>query len=68
MLGTVNLLKLSESVDLHKFIYFQTTNCYGDTEKKILSENDPNFPSNSYAISKVAGEDYLKTLQLIVFL
>ena len=60
LLGTVNLLKLSESVDLHKFIYFQTTNCYGDTEKKILSENDPNFPSNSYAISKVAGEDYLK--------
>ena len=58
--GIINLINLSKISNVEKFIYFQSSNCYGETNKKKIEENDPCKPTSSYAISKTSAELYLK--------
>ena len=57
--GTINLIKACESLGIEKIINFQTVLCYAQAGKTRLSENQPLDPKTSYAISKVAAEQYL---------
>tara|TARA_B100000035_G_scaffold315136_1_gene334056 strand:+ start:1442 stop:2365 length:924 start_codon:yes stop_codon:yes gene_type:complete len=63
-LGTINLIKLCEQFGIEKFIYFQTSNCYGKTTLKKLHESLPYNPNSSYAISKSSAEQYLTVSKL----
>tara|TARA_B100000035_G_scaffold315136_1_gene334055 strand:+ start:495 stop:1430 length:936 start_codon:yes stop_codon:yes gene_type:complete len=61
-IGTVNLIQNSLKFNIEKFIYFQTSLCYGNKPlQNPIKLSHPNFPgTNSYSISKTIGEDYLK--------
>ncbi len=63
-IGTINLIKLCEKFGIDKFIYFQTTNCYGNTDKKKIDEKLPLNPNSSYGISKASAEEYLQLSSL----
>tara|TARA_B100000035_G_scaffold312813_1_gene325100 strand:+ start:1607 stop:2542 length:936 start_codon:yes stop_codon:yes gene_type:complete len=60
-LGGVNLIKESLNNHVKRFIYFQTSLCYGTKPKeKPITLDHPNFPeTNSYSISKTVTESYL---------
>lgn len=60
-IGTARLVRLAEELDVARFVYFQTSLCYGIAAPAIpLPENWTLDPSGSYAISKTAGEAYLR--------
>ncbi len=59
-LGILNLIYLSEEFNIEKFLYFQSSNCYGETNAKKLTESSPCAPGSSYAISKTSAEQYLQ--------
>lgn len=60
-LGTVNVVRAAEGVGVGRLIYFQTALCYGiqPLEQPITLEH-PLRPESSYAISKTAGEEYIR--------
>ena len=61
-IGAVNLIKNSLEINISRFIYFQTSLCYGSKPlHNPIRLDHPNFPgTNSYSISKTLAEDYLK--------
>jgi len=66
VLGTSIIVKASERRNVRRFIYFQTALCYGlhPLEQPISLEH-PLLPGdNSYAISKTAGEYYIRLSNL----
>jgi UDP-glucose 4-epimerase len=56
------VVKAAERVGVKRFIYFQTALCYGvKPEEQPITLNHPLRPyDSSYAISKTAGEDYIR--------
>jgi UDP-glucose 4-epimerase len=71
VLGTVNVVRASESAGVERFIYFQTALCYGlqPLEQPITLSHPVRPEGSSYAVSKTAGEQYiaLSALQWISF-
>lgn len=65
-LGTAIVVKAAERTGVQRFIYFQTALCYGvKPEEQPITLNHPLRPYNSsYAISKTAGEDYIRLSSL----
>jgi UDP-glucose 4-epimerase len=65
-LGTAIVVKAAERVGVKRFIYFQTALCYGvKPEEQPITLNHPLRPyDSSYAISKTAGEDYIRLSSL----
>lgn len=66
VVGTVNVVRASESGGVHRFIYLQTALCYGlhPLEQPITLDH-PILPgASSYAISKTAGEQYVALSRL----
>jgi UDP-glucose 4-epimerase len=64
--GTANIVQASERTGVGRLVYFQTALCYGlhpDEQPITLSHRlDPS--ASSYAISKTAGEWYLRLSRL----
>ncbi len=55
--GTTNLLELSKSHKIGKFIFASSSSVYGNNKKVPFSETDPvDEPISPYAASKKAGE------------
>jgi UDP-glucose 4-epimerase len=55
--STWELLNLSSSIGLEKFIYFSTTQVYGQISESIISENTILNPSNVYGLTHKMSED-----------
>ena len=59
VLGTVNMVKQSLEYGVKRFIYLQTSLCYGPPQQEPITLDHPINPGCSYAISKVAAERYI---------
>jgi len=62
VVGTANVVKASREAGIRRLLYFQTALCYGvhPLEQPITLDH-PLLPGNSsYAISKTAGEHYVR--------
>ena len=66
--STWELLSLSASIGLEKFIYFSTTQVYGQTSESVVKENIKLQPSNPYGLTHKMSEDlvefYMRTKNL----
>lgn len=60
--GGSNLVQAARANEVSRFIYFQTSLCYGlKPQEQPITLNHPKLPaSSSYAISKTTAEDYLE--------
>jgi nucleoside-diphosphate-sugar epimerase len=58
--GTVNLLDAARRAGVERFVYAASSSAYGDTEVLPKVESMPAQPMSPYAISKFAGEQYVK--------
>lgn len=60
--GGSNIIKASVENNVSKFIYFQTSLCYGlHPQEQPITLNHPKLPaSTSYSITKTANEDFLE--------
>ena len=61
-LGTANVVKAAERVGVRRFVYLQTALCYGlHPQEQPITLTHPLDPgASSYAISKTAGEWYVR--------
>jgi UDP-glucose 4-epimerase len=64
--GTANVVKASEAASIRRLLYFQTALCYGlhPLEQPITLEHPLRPEESSYAISKTAGEYYVRLSDL----
>jgi UDP-glucose 4-epimerase len=60
--GTANVVKSAQEAGVGRFVYFQTALCYGlhPLEQPITLEHPLRPEESSYAISKTAGEYYVR--------
>jgi len=60
--GTANVVKAAEAVGVRRLVYFQTALCYGlhPLEQPITLDHPLRPEESSYAISKTAGEHYVR--------
>jgi UDP-glucose 4-epimerase len=60
--GTANVVKASRAAGIGRLVYFQTALCYGlhPLEQPITLEHPLRPEESSYAISKTAGEYYVR--------
>jgi UDP-glucose 4-epimerase len=60
--GTANVVRASEAAGVRRLVYFQTALCYGlqPLEQPITLEHPLRPEESSYAISKTAGEYYVR--------
>jgi UDP-glucose 4-epimerase len=65
-LGTANVVQAAERGQVGRFVYFQTALCYGlhPTEQPISLSHPLDPSASSYAISKTAGEWYVRLSKL----
>ena len=64
VVGTINLLNASLSIDIEKFHHISTDEVYGSLElddDNIFTEETPYDPRNPYSASKAAADHYVKT-------
>jgi len=66
VVGTANVVTASERMKVSRLIYFQTALCYGlHPIEQPITLNHPILPGeSSYAISKTAGEYYIRLSKL----
>jgi UDP-glucose 4-epimerase len=66
VLGTTIIVQASERLNVRRLIYFQTSLCYGlHPIEQPITLNHPIRPEgSSYAISKTAGEEYIRLSSL----
>ncbi len=55
--STWELLRLSASIKLDKFIYFSTTQVYGQINESVVTENTKLQPINAYGLTHKMSED-----------
>lgn len=62
VVGGANLVLAAKTFNVKKFIYFQTSLCYGVKPlQQPIRLDHPKFPANSsYAITKTAAEDFIE--------
>lgn len=59
--GTANIVKLSQKHEVKRFVYFQTSLCYGHHPlEQPITLSHPIQPDNSYSITKVGGERFIE--------
>jgi UDP-glucose 4-epimerase len=65
-LGTANVVQAAERAGVSRFVYFQTALCYGlhPQEQPITLAHPLDPKDSSYAISKTAGEWYVRLSKL----
>lgn len=61
VVGTATMIKAAQRQGIRRFIYFQTSLCYGlkPLEQPITLDHPIRPEGSSYAISKTAGEQYV---------
>lgn len=57
-LGTLNVVKAAEKIEVKSFLYLQTALGYGRPDTTPIPVTHPLRPQTSYGISKTAGEMY----------
>ena len=64
--GTANVVKASQAAGVRRLVYFQTALCYGlhPLEQPITLDHPLRPEDSSYAISKTAGEYYVRLSDL----
>lgn len=60
ILGTVNVLEACIKEKVKKIIFSSSSEVYGETDGRPISEESPKNPISIYAITKLAGEEYVK--------
>ena len=60
--GGANIIQASVKNNVERFLYFQTSLCYGlKPSENPITLNHPNYPANSsYSITKTTNEDFLE--------
>jgi UDP-glucose 4-epimerase len=58
--GTVNVLEACVKERVKKIVFSSSSEVYGEQVTQPISEDAPLNPKSSYAVSKIAGEQYLK--------
>lgn len=58
--GTVNILEACLKGKAQKIIFASSSEVYGEPVKQPISEDFPVNPKSVYAVSKLAGEEYVK--------
>jgi len=64
VIGTVNLLNASLTIDIQKFHHISTDEVYGSLEyedTELFTEETPYDPRNPYSASKAASDHYVRT-------
>src|SRR5215217_8777002 len=64
--GTANVVKAAQAAGVGRLVYFQTALCYGlhPLEQPITLDHPLRPEDSSYAISKTAGEHYVRLSEL----
>ncbi len=63
VLGTIKVLEYARDNGVKRVVFMSSSNVYGEQEKYPTSENDKPNPMNSYALSKLVGEQYCKLFE-----
>lgn len=58
--GTINVLEACIKDQVDKVLFASSSEVYGDQTKISISENNPLNPKSVYALSKLAGEYFIK--------
>jgi UDP-glucose 4-epimerase len=58
--GTLNFIEACVKERVKKIVFSSSSEVYGDQEKLPITEESPLNPKSVYAVSKIAGEEYLK--------
>lgn len=58
--GTLNFIEACVKEGVKKIVFSSSSEVYGDQEKFPITEENPLNPKSVYAVSKIAGEEYLK--------
>lgn len=58
--NTINLIRLCEQYDVHKFIFSSTAAVYGEPSEIPIKETTPTAPINPYGMSKLMSEHVLR--------
>lgn len=64
VIGTINVVRASETVEVKRFVNFQTALCYGRPSSVPIPVDHPCAPFTSYGISKTAGEQIVAASSL----
>ncbi|MGH8542595.1 MAG: NAD-dependent epimerase/dehydratase family protein [Gammaproteobacteria bacterium] len=59
VMGSINVARAAELLQVSRLVNFQTALCYGRPARIPIAIDHPLAPFTSYGISKVAGEQYL---------
>jgi UDP-glucose 4-epimerase len=59
--GTVSVLEAARRAGVRRVVYAASSSAYGDTPTLPKHEGMPPSPQSPYAVSKLAGEYYMKT-------
>ncbi|MDH5507562.1 MAG: NAD-dependent epimerase/dehydratase family protein [Anaerolineae bacterium] len=60
--GTVSMMEAMRDVGVGRVVFISSGAVYGDQQDQPLSEDAPPFPRSPYAVSKLAGEYYVRTI------
>lgn len=58
VLGTVKILEHCKNNKVKRIVFMSSSNLYGNVDKYPTPENTEAYPMNSYAMSKLVGEQY----------
>lgn len=60
ILGTINVLEACLKEKIEKIVFSSSSEVYGEIEGLPVREDSPKNPVSIYAVTKLAGEEYLK--------
>ncbi len=60
ILGTINVLEACLKEKVEKILFTSSSEIYGETDGTPIKEDFPQNPVSIYAITKLAGEEYIK--------
>lgn len=60
--GTVALMEAMRDVGVKRVVLASSGAVYGDTQNESLKESDSPMPRSPYAVSKLAAENYVRTI------
>lgn len=60
VVGTINVLEAARQAGVRKVVFSSTSAVYGNAEQPMHSEENLPEPASPYAISKLAGEQYMR--------
>jgi UDP-glucose 4-epimerase len=58
--GTLNFIEACVKEGVKKIVFSSSSEVYGEQEKQPITEENPLNPKSVYAVSKIAGEEYLR--------